>query len=286
MTAPSFGPSGRRSMACKPRAYERTESFGKPARGGALKSDYVARSFPKVHYSAEEVWDGPWQRNRLSPRVPKMLNRLALDYGDPLRTNWNSVLAATVSRRWTTACRLRVAGKRRAGPLTDKPALVFRRVGTKPAIKIGDGTRQFVAAQRAFPHRRDPPAALPQGIPVSAVTVDVRCELLGPEGLVRRRGRAPVAARMPVPEAAVDEDGCTVPRKDEVRPPGQSPVVQTESVTEPVEGAAQPKLRPGVRRTDAGHHPRARRRVDDVSHGHACQSARKLIEDDGRVQGA
>jgi hypothetical protein len=95
-----------------------------------------------------------------------------------------------------------------------------------------------------------------------------------------------VATLMPMPEAAVDENGCSVPRKNKIRFPREAPVVQSKPEPQPVQRPPEAEFRLRVCPSDAGHHARTGRAIHHVSHGHACQSSRKLIQDNGRVRGA
>lgn len=78
-------------------------------------------------------------------------------------------------------------------------------------------------------------------------------------------GPAEEVALVHVPEAAVDLDDGTVAGEDQVGGAGEGAVVQAEAEAEPVEATADGPLGAGVGGADAGHHPGADVRSDDVS---------------------
>jgi hypothetical protein len=70
----------------------------------------------------------------------------------------------------------------------------------------------------AFPYDLDPPALRPQFGDIALIALDIAGELGVPIGLAALRRRCEAAARMLVPEAAVDEDRQPVPRQNQVWP--------------------------------------------------------------------
>src|SRR6476659_6764704 len=84
--------------------------------------------------------------------------------------------------------------------------------------------------------------------------------------------RGEPAARMPVPEAAVDEDRRPVSRQHEVGSTGQSLSMEPEPVAAGMQVPANAELGFGVDPANATHHPAAGRSVDDVRHGSDCGS--------------
>lgn len=75
--------------------------------------------------------------------------------------------------------------------------------------------------QLAFPYDDHPPAQAAEAADVPAVVGHVPREFFGPVLLVALGGGGALASRVPVPEAAVDEDHGPVARQDDVRLAGR-----------------------------------------------------------------
>ena len=106
----------------------------------------------------------------------------------------------------------------------------------------------------AFPDDQGPPAEVSQCFFVTPVAGDVPGEFLRPERDAGF-GRVGVAAsRVPVPEAAMDEDGEPVAREDQIGAARKILPVQPEAQAHPVRDAANGALRCGIPPFDACHH--------------------------------
>lgn len=74
-------------------------------------------------------------------------------------------------------------------------------------------------------------------------------------------------AIVPVPEASVSEESSPVSRKDDIRLARQGAIMQPEPEPGCMQTTSQHKLRFGVLTPNAGHHPAAHFRGNDVRHG-------------------
>lgn len=71
-------------------------------------------------------------------------------------------------------------------------------------------------------------------------------------------------AAMPMPEAAVYEHSDPLSGKHQIRPAREFPSIKAEPEAGSVEQRADGAFRVGVAAADAGHHPAARGRINDV----------------------
>lgn len=71
---------------------------------------------------------------------------------------------------------------------------------------------------------------------------------------------------MAVPEAPVHQHNALPLGQHDVRAPGQIVAVEPKAQSLPVQRAAHDELRRGIDASNAGHHPAARLRRDDVGH--------------------
>lgn len=143
--------------------------------------------------------------------------------------------------------------------------LDFELVAAYPRDQRG-GDQRRLRARSAFPDRRNAPPRMEQTFPGVGVSTDVTLELRSPEFRPRRRGRCEAAARMPVPEASVHEDGCVMSREDDVRSAGEAGDIQSIPEARSMKGATHPHLRSGVTPSDPGHHSRPRAGVHNIDH--------------------
>lgn len=109
--------------------------------------------------------------------------------------------------------------------------------------------------QSALPDNSDPPLCSLQVQDIAGVTDDVGIELGLPERGARRRGGGVTTARVPMPEAAVDQNGGTPAGQDQVRSTRQAPYMQAISEAPGVQRAAQDQLRLRVTPAYTCHHP-------------------------------
>ncbi len=123
--------------------------------------------------------------------------------------------------------------------------------------------------QGAGPDGDDVPAEVPEFVLDAEVAGAVAVDLGAPP-LAAGRGQAEVGAlRVPVPEAAVDEDHGPVFRQHQFGPAGELAVPRAghgEAVAGPVEHRAQGDLGPGVAAADARHHLGSLFGSEDVGH--------------------
>lgn len=107
--------------------------------------------------------------------------------------------------------------------------------------------------QLAFPHHDHLPAQAPQIAAVALVALHVLGELVLPE-IHPRLGRGrPLAARVAVPETAVDENHRGVARQDDVGRPGKVAAAKPESEPHAVQQRPHDDFRLRVAPADAGH---------------------------------
>lgn len=104
------------------------------------------------------------------------------------------------------------------------------------------------------------------------VPLDVFAELLRPEAPIALGSVTVFAARVPVPETTVNEDGDLAPWHDDVRSPGQPLAVKAESEACFVEVTANEEFWRCIATLDAGHHPASSSLADNVSHAQAASS--------------
>lgn len=105
----------------------------------------------------------------------------------------------------------------------------------------------------AFPDDENTPAKATECCSRGDVAAHVRCELPFPVLCPRLRHSRIGTARVPVPEASVDLEGCLEPREDHVRGAREIAAVQPESVAQPVRRAAHRHLRCRIVAADGRH---------------------------------
>ena len=93
--------------------------------------------------------------------------------------------------------------------------------------------------QFAFPGYEHPPTIFRQGASRGCVTSYIALKLLHPIARVRLRRGGHLAPWVPVPKAAVHENGRPILRQDDVWPPRQAASVEPESKSQPVESLSQ-----------------------------------------------
>jgi hypothetical protein len=144
---------------------------------------------------------------------------------------------------------------------------VRRGVAGKPLCELRDGCHKALSAEGAFPDYGDPPTRF-QESGAAPLVPNLGCgELALPEFSARLWLRGLLAARVLVPEAAVNEADGAVLWKDEIRSSRKSLAVESVPESARMEGLAQSKLRFRVFATDGGHDPGSCCLVDDVCHG-------------------
>src|SRR6185437_13719876 len=122
----------------------------------------------------------------------------------------------------------------------------------------------------ALPDNLDAPAGGAELALVAAVAAAVGEELGLPVGAIRGGSSVGRAARMLVPEAAVDEDHLAAAGKHQVRRAGQVAAVQTVAVAGAVDQAADEQLRLSVLAADARHDRASLRFGERVHFREAC----------------
>ena len=106
----------------------------------------------------------------------------------------------------------------------------------------------------------------PQGRFLARVPDDIGLELLRPERNPGLGGGGVPAAFVPMPEAAVHEDGQTVFREHQVRAPGEVLALQAEAQAHPVSDAADRQFGSRVASTNPCHQLASSVLVYDVGH--------------------
>jgi hypothetical protein len=120
--------------------------------------------------------------------------------------------------------------------------------------------------QVAFPHNDHFPSEASQLSANSSIALDVLVEFLAPESGVIGRSRGKTAARMPMPEAAMNKHGSLVTGKGEVGTARKLRIMQTKPQPRPMKVTSNPLLGRRVAAPDGRHHSAARFLVDDVDH--------------------
>ena len=137
------------------------------------------------------------------------------------------------------------------------------------ADQVGEGVGRAggKVPDRTFPHAEDPPALRLQFSEVAYVAQAICFELGNPEIRPRCRNLEIPATRMPMPEATVNHYHRIPSREHEIRSAGQSG--NMDAVAQPLlpECGSELPFRSRILAADAGHHPGASRRVDDINHG-------------------
>ena len=107
--------------------------------------------------------------------------------------------------------------------------------------------------EAALPDDYGVPAETGEGLIVAVVALAVAFYLRTPEVHVGLGEAEVPAAFVAMPEAAVDEDACTVLAQDDVRVPGQARVVEPVAEAAGVQPAPDGHLGLGISRTDGRH---------------------------------
>lgn len=115
----------------------------------------------------------------------------------------------------------------------------------RPIVQLTNGT---------LPDRGDTPATCAKCAYCSLISGDISRKLFPPEGGIRARHRCGPAVRMLVPEAAVDEDGHAVLRKDQIGPARQAAAMQAKPVSGDMQRRPDADLRLRVLSPDPRHH--------------------------------
>jgi hypothetical protein len=111
----------------------------------------------------------------------------------------------------------------------------------------------FVSSRLALPHNDCPPVELPQVLLMLLITRGVALQLGQPPFATVRRCRAVFAAAMPMPEAAMDENGRFVSREDDVGLSRQILHMEPKPKAHPMEQRADDLLGIGVLPSNPGH---------------------------------
>jgi len=127
---------------------------------------------------------------------------------------------------------------------------------------------QVLAAmlEATLPDDQDTPAQVLQLHIGPVVSADIAKELLLPERLTCLRSRGVVAAGVPMPEATMHENSQLVARQHQVGGAGKVLAMKSKAVPQGMKVSAQEQLRLGITASDALHHARAGRAVNDVVH--------------------
>ena len=107
----------------------------------------------------------------------------------------------------------------------------------------------------ALPDNKDTPSLVFELASCLFMSVDVLLKLLHPEVYTAFRGVCKSASRMPVPEAAVNEDHCLELWQDNIRGSGKRFNMQSEAVPHSVQQTSHNLLGTCVLRSDPGHVP-------------------------------
>lgn len=120
--------------------------------------------------------------------------------------------------------------------------------------KGNEALRQsFSVSHFTFPYDFDAPILGSKRASRLLVAGHIGFELFRPKLGPGRRYARFSASRMPMPEAAVDENHRPPRRGHQVRPPRQSGPMQPKAVTEPMQERSDVKFGPRVRRSHAAH---------------------------------
>lgn len=116
----------------------------------------------------------------------------------------------------------------------------------------------------ALPKLDYPPSLIEEQSTITGIPCDVLCEFLLPEAFTSARRRGVAAARMPVPEAAVNENAKPVTGKHQIRPPRKPLLVEAISEAMPMQQSPYLHFRSCVAAANARHHARPDFFADDV----------------------
>lgn len=104
-----------------------------------------------------------------------------------------------------------------------------------------------------FPDDDDIPALLFQRYIIAGISLHVSGKLLFPELAVGGWGACVFASFVPMPEAAIYENGCFVPRQYDIRTPRQVFPLDAETVALTVQQLPEQDFRLSVPPLDGGH---------------------------------
>jgi hypothetical protein len=136
-------------------------------------------------------------------------------------------------------------------------------------------TERTGVLQLALPHDEVLPSEFLQRSLIAKIAQAILAEFRLPK--LEARFRQPAAFRMPMPEAAVNEDNFLPSRKNDVRPAGKIPTVQAVTETEPPEEPSDPPFRFGVLGPDPAHPLASFERGQGV-HGASRSNPSRIIE--------
>ena len=131
--------------------------------------------------------------------------------------------------------------------------LPFDLVCRQFCLDTGHRLIEDLRLQIAFPDGNDAPGQRFQPLDGQLVAFLVASYLLHPELGVGFRNRVVLAAFVPVPEAAVHEDGGAVLRQHDVRRAGEGADIETITVAGTMEGLSHLQLGSCVPRSDVRH---------------------------------
>ena len=153
--------------------------------------------------------------------------------------------------------------------------LEFSLSPAEPVVNRASGDVCEFCPQRALPDDRNSPTACEQFLPCATVTLHVGPELGLPELAPGGRIGCSRAARMTMPETAVNEAGRPEAREDEIRCPGKAPNMKPISEATRVERSPQGEFWFRISGGDARHDARAGRLIHSVGHRQSCSPPKR-----------
>jgi hypothetical protein len=148
---------------------------------------------------------------------------------------------------------------------------------------VGRRGKALFAGQFALPSSKDSPTQAGKLCFNLSVPLNVPRELGAPELLIRLWEGCDFATGVPMPEAAMDEDHCTMLGKDEVGLSGEADAPKSIPEAAGVESAAQRQLRLGVTASYSGHALGAARGRKEINHTASVPASGDVAKVDGAV---
>ena len=120
--------------------------------------------------------------------------------------------------------------------------------------------------QLTLPDCQDPPAERLQPCFITLVPHPIRIQFLFPEFDITRRHNSKPASGVAMPETPMHKDNSLVLRENQIGFPRQLLGMKPEAKPSAMQIFSDQQFWPGVLSPNAGHHPAARRLVNDISH--------------------
>ena len=131
------------------------------------------------------------------------------------------------------------------------------KAAVRPRLQSCNGRRCFARFQAALPHDRYAPSKVIQKCVVALIPQDVPSKLVFPEYVIARGRCGVAAARMPMPEASVNQYDRLPLRQNNVRSPGKVAIMESITKAGCMQRLAHDHFRLGITTLDAGHHSRS-----------------------------